>query len=301
MIASIIAGLSSIPFTASTVLDDYDPISQTTLNMSNTNEITGKLTRSMTSDSFEQSYQTPFGEFVISVHSDIIKQELIRPDRKVVVKETPELTEWKLTTQNYTLTLQKTGFKQEEKFTSPDGYLEKIKEMGNKTTEVKGDASKVQKNYLNAKDLLEKELGRMEEIKKKYTRLPMQDLIYINEFLSNDDNDEVEWVELYNPKEEEVDIEAWTLGDETNPEDMDLSGTIPPLSYKLINDTSFSLNNDGDIIYLKNEEGSLVDKVAYGNKGSVPKPPQNNSTGRNPDGSENWKIFDDPTPGESNA
>jgi len=131
IVASIIAGLTSVPFVASTISTDYNPIGTTVLNMSSVDDIPGELSRSLTSDKFEQTYNTPFGKFTIIVEPHRIYQELIRPDRRVTVEQTPEKTEWKLSTQEYILVVSKTGKKIVDRFTSPDGYLEKTKEMGN--------------------------------------------------------------------------------------------------------------------------------------------------------------------------
>ena len=77
ILASIIIGLASVPFVASTISNDYGPIGNIVLDMNNTN-IPGELSRLMTDEKFEQTYQTPFGKFTITVTSDGIYQELVR-------------------------------------------------------------------------------------------------------------------------------------------------------------------------------------------------------------------------------
>lgn len=127
--------------------------------------------------------------------------------------------------------------------------------------------------------------------------------VVINEFVSNGD----EWIEFYNTGNQNVDLSDWTIEDNTgNP--YSLNGIIPARGFLVIDDFSFSLNNDGDVIILKlNEEE--VDRVAYGNydDGSLnnnPSAPGNEeSLGRSPDGSDtdvdnvDFELFEMPTKG----
>ncbi|MCK4634484.1 MAG: lamin tail domain-containing protein, partial [Candidatus Aenigmarchaeota archaeon] len=306
------------PYVASTISTDYGPIGNIVLNMS-TDNIPGELSRLLTNDKFEQTYQTPFGKFTITVTSNGIYQELVRPDRKVIVEETPDFTKWELIAKNYNLIVNKTGTKITEKFTSPDGYQETTKEMGNIEEIVRGNVE----NYGEAKELLEEELQRMEKIKQDYMNIPGTDhvtsgeKIAINELLPDPNGTQDynhdgnftdagdEFIEIYNYGDEEVDLSGWELrdgsvltipqgtildsgefiyfvsGDKDGDYGNEWSGSWP------------SLTNNGDEIKLYDDEDKLVDTLAYTTSTT------GKSWSRIPDGTGGIEETD-PTPGSSN-
>ena len=294
IIASIIAGLTSVPFVASTITTEYSPIGTTVLNMSNVDSIPGELSKSLTSDKFEQTYNTPFGKFTIILQPHRIYQELIRPDRRVIVEETPDKTDWKLITQEYTLLVSRTGEKLTDRFTSPDGVLEKTKEMGNVSESVKGN---VEDKYMEAKNLLQEELERMEKIKRDYMEIPGTEKIVklsINEILPNPVGDDAdgEFIELYNYGDSEIDLTDWRIRDGGS--GYSLSGNIDAGEFLVLwrNETGIALNNNGDDLKLY-ENDKIVDEVSYSSSA------EGKSWARIPDGSGNLEERD-PTPGESN-
>jgi len=59
--------------------------------------------------------------------------------------------------------------------------------------------------------------------------------------------------------------------------------------------TNFRLSADGEVLYLTNPESHVTDSVAYGEI------PNDLSLGRQPDGTDDWRLFDEPTPGDSNT
>ncbi len=132
--------------------------------------------------------------------------------------------------------------------------------------------------------------------------------LVINEFVSIPDEDE-EWIELYNPHNFSVLLEDFTLEDGTGNVD-ELSGTINSYGYFVFN-PNFVLNNNGDIIILKNSELE-TDKVAYGNwdDGNIADnaelPMLGNSAARIPDGKDtdkdnlDFQVLTIPTKGLSN-
>ncbi|MFA4837301.1 MAG: Ig-like domain-containing protein, partial [Dehalococcoidia bacterium] len=144
--------------------------------------------------------------------------------------------------------------------------------------------------------------------------------IVINEFMANPTTG-TEWIELYNPTADQVNLAGWTIEDNTGSTygsgagNTSLTGkTIAAGSYLLLTkgtDFSFVLNNDNDVIILKNGTAQ-VDKVAYGNfadgntTDNAPAPAQGKSTGRCPNGADtnvdnvDFKVLDIPTPGAVN-
>jgi len=129
--------------------------------------------------------------------------------------------------------------------------------------------------------------------------------VLINEFLVKGD----EWVELYNPNNQVVVVEGWSIEDNTgNP--YVLTGSVGPYGFKIINPT-FELNNAGDVLILKSGS-DIIDKVAYGNydDGNVIDnallPSFGQSLGRIEDGYDtdvdnvDFRLYDWPTKGFSN-
>lgn len=85
--------------------------------------------------------------------------------------------------------------------------------------------------------------------------------VRINEILAVPQAGEKEWVELYNATNAAIDLTDWSLyegaGLKTN-----LFGVIEPSGYLAFDKSS--LNNDGDLVVLKDPTGAVIDKVAYG-------------------------------------
>ena len=145
------------------------------------------------------------------------------------------------------------------------------------------------------------------------TTIPIGAVVVINEFVSDPSSGE-EWIELYNKGDTDANLTGWTIEDNTATP-ATLSGTLASLDYLVLTkgtDFTFTLNNDGDIIVLKDTTATIVDQVAYGNyddgntADNAPAPGTGNSTGRYPNGADtdvdnvDFTTFDTPTPGAAN-
>lgn len=151
-------------------------------------------------------------------------------------------------------------------------------------------------------------------------------ILKVNEFsatgtdTANHEGEYQEWMEIYNPTDDTIIIEEgkWFVTDHgwDNPDRFPITQTveIPPGGFWFIwcdnNDeivlrqgelsfhTNFSLSRDGEDIgiFYQQENGRLlrVDGYDYGEQR------EGISEGRKPDGADNWKFFENPTPGESN-
>ena len=143
-------------------------------------------------------------------------------------------------------------------------------------------------------------------------------VLYINEFMADndatiEDPDETgkfeDWIELYNPGTESVDLSGMYLTDDvTDSTQWQFADgiTIAAGGYLVIwadNDTdqgdthaSFKLSADGETITLYNTDGAtLIDSIEFGAQST------DVSYGRYPDGTENWGSMETPTPGAANA
>ena len=114
--------------------------------------------------------------------------------------------------------------------------------------------------------------------------------IKINEFVSDPLTGDNDWIELYNPTEDIVDLTGWTINDGASWIKI-LSGNINAMDFFII-PSSNKLNKGGDLIELKNPSEVLIDKVAYGNwddgntTDNAPVPDKGESCGRFPNGTD---------------
>lgn len=138
--------------------------------------------------------------------------------------------------------------------------------------------------------------------------------LHINEFMSSngltiadEDGDFEDWIEIYNFGDKPIDLTGYHLSDKI---DDRLRWQFPqiilePDSFLLVFasgknklgaelHTNFSIKRDGEPLILSNESGEIIDNI----------PPvilgRDQSYGRFPDGSDNFYVFDLPTPGHPN-
>ncbi len=132
--------------------------------------------------------------------------------------------------------------------------------------------------------------------------MPNGDAVLINEFLPDPNTlYSVEWIELYNPLDETVDISGYILDDiisgGTGPFTIPVGTTIPAHGFVVFyqNVTGIALNNAGDTVnYLMPDGITILDSYTYSSSAD------DISYGRETDGSSTWVTFDTPTPGASN-
>ena len=121
----------------------------------------------------------------------------------------------------------------------------------------------------------------------------------------------LDWIEIYNPSESQIDISGYKIYDSgaippnTKPKKLFPPGTLIPAKgfYVIITDTAdfvgdqskFGLSStNGETVWLEDASGTLIDTCAF------PPPPTATSYGRNPDGSSNWMTLTTITRGTSN-
>ncbi len=137
--------------------------------------------------------------------------------------------------------------------------------------------------------------------------------IVINEVCANngsiiqdEDNDEPDWLELYNTDSVGVSLSGYALSDSTSLKWFFPDVIIPSHGFLVVFasakdrkgnflHTSFRINKDGDILKLFNADGLLSDKL------KITANQLDHSSGRKPDGNTLTEgIFMQPTPGTSN-
>lgn len=133
--------------------------------------------------------------------------------------------------------------------------------------------------------------------------------IVINEFVSDPIDGEEEWIELYNKREEEIDLNDWQI-EEGSGGITKISWKIPPNEFFVIEKIKGYLNNSGDIVILRDKNGRIIDQVTYGDYGNkennVPRANDPYSVARIIDGFDtdqdnlDFKISTTPTKGKPN-
>lgn len=138
--------------------------------------------------------------------------------------------------------------------------------------------------------------------------------LLINELMSRNSQqltDEMDgspdWVELYNPTAQAVDLTDWTITDTITERDKHvLSGLrIEAGGWLLLYaddepsagdaHLSFKLSGEGEELGLYTPEGGVSDELDFGEL------PQDESAARIEDGGPEWTLTDQPTPGWSNT
>ena len=138
---------------------------------------------------------------------------------------------------------------------------------------------------------------------------PQPPALFINEFSASNNvtcaTDE-DWIEIYNPNEQAVDIAGFYLTDDLDDSkrwEISEGIVVDAQGFSLFladgtdtgNHTNFNLSAAGEAIGLFSPEGILVDSVTFGaQKTDV-------SSGRRPDGYDAWFFFDETTCGATNG
>ncbi|TFG29979.1 lamin tail domain-containing protein, partial [Candidatus Thorarchaeota archaeon] len=129
------------------------------------------------------------------------------------------------------------------------------------------------------------------------------DSVLINEFLPDPYTLYTEeWIELYNPLDETVNVSGYVIDDittgGTGPYTIPLGTTIPAFGFLVLYQsvTGVGLNNAGDTVnYLKPDGVTVLDSYTYSSSAD------DISYGRETDGASTWITFDVPTPGTTNG
>ena len=136
----------------------------------------------------------------------------------------------------------------------------------------------------------------------------------INEFmasnsstLEDDSGAFSDWIELFNDSDEVVDMTGWTITDDLEEPDKGIlpERTLQPGAFLVLfadGDSGngplhlgFSLSADGEALGIFDPDGNPIDRLEYAAQAT------DISAARVPDGSLEWVLTDEPTPGESNG
>ncbi len=130
-------------------------------------------------------------------------------------------------------------------------------------------------------------------------------IIVMNEVFSRGTADDLDWVEIYNDSNIEVDLTGYKIYDSggqagTKPKKEFPAGTIIPSKgfFVIVVDdgdaSGFGISSNGEQLWLEKPDGTVIDSPV------VPALTETQSYGRQPDGSENWTILNTITRGSSN-
>ncbi|MEY2409392.1 MAG: hypothetical protein QOF48_2062 [Verrucomicrobiota bacterium] len=131
-----------------------------------------------------------------------------------------------------------------------------------------------------------------------YTFSPQRNVV-INEFLANSQEPDVDFVELYNHSNVPVELMGCALSDDpaTNKFVIATSTIIPARGFVVFLQTQlgFGLGASGDAIYFRGPGGAVLDAIKFEDQS------QGISSGRYPDGAEDFYPLKGPTAGSSNT
>ncbi|MBI5206288.1 MAG: lamin tail domain-containing protein [Candidatus Firestonebacteria bacterium] len=123
--------------------------------------------------------------------------------------------------------------------------------------------------------------------------------IIINEWVPYPDSNKNEWIELYNKSDEIIDLTGWKIADNTL-KPKEIKGEIFPHDFLVLEPSPISLNNDGDIIIIIDNNDKIADYVEYGKNRMVETAAFPNSIGLTKL-SLKLVIFNNPTKGTINS
>ncbi|SDB81135.1 Leucine rich repeat-containing protein [Pelagirhabdus alkalitolerans] len=147
---------------------------------------------------------------------------------------------------------------------------------------------------------------------------PKDQELYINEYMasngetiSDDEGNYHDWIELYNPTDESIELSGYYLSDdETNPTRWEIPEDVvieaddyiviwasgeDRLDNNGMHHTNFSISRQGEPIILMGPDGeTTIDFIAQREV------PRDRSFGRMPDGDDQLTYFNSPTPGDEN-
>lgn len=123
---------------------------------------------------------------------------------------------------------------------------------------------------------------------------PLFASIRINEIYPAPVSGEFEWIELYNPDEEAIDISHYSLSDLANNKILIPSPLLESLGFTIATSTGI-LNNTGDTLFLKNDLGEAIQIATYSGSFTSSK-----SYASCPDGSLDFAVLSQQTKNASN-
>jgi len=91
--------------------------------------------------------------------------------------------------------------------------------------------------------------------------------VVINELVSDPADNEVEWVELYNRTSNVINLTGWTITEGSGAK-TEITGNLSSSDngrFLVIEKPKGNLNNNGDIVILRDGQDNLIDQVTYGN------------------------------------
>jgi hypothetical protein len=137
--------------------------------------------------------------------------------------------------------------------------------------------------------------------------------VWINEFMADNGGsvtdaagNAVDWLELYNPGDEDLDLDGWWISDDAeDPRKHVISQLTLPAGGHLVlyadkapelgpEHLDFSLDKSGEALLISDAEGRRVDQLDFPTQGL------DVAAARSSDGAETWLLSASPTPGQAN-
>jgi len=307
LIGIMLASLAAIPFVAPQFESDYAPTGSLLLNSSNfevsqgdMSEIPGSEHTSYGPDGFVKEIETPYGKFRFISNYEKIVRELLKPDERVIVTETCDSISWVIQKRDASLNITQTPERIVEKFSMPNGWIKTVKENGAVNETWSGlNFTLINETFISVNRTLWDRVKKIEEMTNGVlgnvttTTIPNGVHVVINEFELNPagDDAENEWVEIYNPTSNSVNISGWKIYNKNLDSKIIPNNTIINAGgYYVLNTSGITLTNSGEQLILKSGD-AIIDATPI----KIDKKDDNNCWARVPNGQDtnsdtDWKF-----------
>ncbi len=266
-ILSVILTMISIPIVSSTIsyVDDYP--ARNLLNDSYNLTLPSKVSKSVTENGIFYSYKTPYGEYSISITPEKVQQTLLRIGKKVSSVQGVSEQVWEISLPSESLKINHSEQRVVEIYRNINGYLRITLQNGYPQFEMSGTATQeeLREGMFNLERELNQSINLMKEMSEHVLNFTEEESkiksnVVINEFELNPKGADSgnEWIELYNPTQNIINISGWRIYNKNlDSKKIPENTTIEPGSYYVLNTTGLNLYNANEQLILKDNENII--------------------------------------------
>lgn len=267
--ASVIVGLVSIP-AASQPINATGDFSEPLPNISGSEETPRNVVQQTSPDGFTARVENAFQEFATHISPGKANASLESPSGKLEMQKKPGKTLWILETSGATLKVSETPERTKEVLEAPEGTLKKVRENGGVRTSFTGtNRNRLEQKMSEMKQRMRQKKQRMEQESESLKRRNAPSVeVRVNKTLAETPEEKAV---LVNHEAEEVNLDGWTLSDDSSSYEFDSVKLEPGERLNVLSDeqwsgndaTSIAWNDESDVAKLRNSQGVLVDETTY--------------------------------------
>lgn len=247
--ASLIVGLMTIPAASSTI-NSSATVSEKIPDTSDRNSSPVKVSRETSSSGFQASIQTAFDRFSLKTSHGSAEAELEQPTSRLEVDRSPSATSWKLTTSSGVLEVEKSSSGVKETLETAEGMLEIERNNGAVSRSFEGeDKQRVLSRYHELRSLMEEKKQEMEQKRQRVeeSSRPEVEVIANKSTADGFGNNTREHAVIVNNGLSEVELQGWTLEDDSSSYELPEHGLAPGEKVKVYSEDKDKIETDGEI------------------------------------------------------